>query len=103
MCFAATMNGCTKGTMMNAKAVYQPEKTGPYFNGGNPTMQAWAVLLSEVRVQDVPVRDGGEPREGVAGLERVRSVRSARRTRRNVPRIDRREHPLELNRVRPRV
>ena len=48
MCFAATMNGCTKGTMMNAKAVYQPEKTGPYFNGGNPAMQAWAVLLSEV-------------------------------------------------------
>ena len=48
MCFAATMNGCTKGTMVNAKAVYQPEKTGPYFNGGNPAMQAWMVLLSEV-------------------------------------------------------
>ena len=46
--FIACLNGCSKGTMLNATAVHEPDKTGPYFNGASPSMQVWGCLLSEV-------------------------------------------------------
>ena len=47
-CFASCVNRCSSGTNLNAAAVYEPEKTGPYFNGASPTMQIWTCLLAEV-------------------------------------------------------
>ena len=83
MCFISCVNGCSKGTNLNAAAVYEPQKTGPYFNGASPTMQVWCCLLAEV--YQMCLFGTAESRAAVWPLSkgcvpfRARSVSSARR------------------------